>query len=86
MMTVHYIPEYVPSDLKWCKRNGLLTLYDQLNDKRVLEKPVKWVKNHEVTNFNIFKIRLKDEAMSKYKTEYKILMFNVIPQKLKNHC
>ena len=37
----NYIPEYVSSDLKWYKRDGLLTYIDQQKCEGFLQDPDK---------------------------------------------
>ena len=34
-----YVPDFVPNDLKWYERDGLLTWYDQIKCERFLEDP-----------------------------------------------
>ena len=48
-----YVPEYVPQDLKWYERDGLMTYIDQLNDERFSEDPEGYLKKAEVANFDI---------------------------------
>ena len=32
-----FVPKYVPKNLKWCKRDGLMTWYDQIKCEEFLE-------------------------------------------------
>ena len=40
-----YIPEYVPSDLPWYERDGLMTWYDQRKCEQFLKDPKGHFKN-----------------------------------------
>ena len=48
-----YIPEYVPSDLKWYERHGLMTYINQLKYERSSEDPDGYLKKAELVNFDI---------------------------------
>ena len=39
MVFNNYVPEYVPENLPWYERDGLLTWYDQEKCKEFLEDP-----------------------------------------------
>ena len=48
----NYIPKYVPEDLPWCERDGLLTYIDQLKYKEFISDPDTAIKNTKVINFD----------------------------------
>ena len=48
-----YIPKYVPEDLPWYERNGLLTYVDQWKYKEFISDPDTDVKNTKVVNFDM---------------------------------
>ena len=41
MATNNYIPKYVPIDLKWYKRDGLMTYIDHVKCEEFLSDPDK---------------------------------------------
>ena len=49
----NYIPKYVPEDLPWYERDGLLTYIDQLKYKEFISDPDAAVKNTKVINFDM---------------------------------
>ena len=49
----NYIPRYVPKDLPWYERDGLITYIDQLNYKEFISDPGTAVKNINVMNFDM---------------------------------
>ena len=48
-----YIPEYVPLDLKWYERDGLMTYINQLNYEQFSEDPGGYLKKAELVNFDV---------------------------------
>ena len=36
-VAMKYVPDFVPNNLKWYERDGLLTWYDQMKCERFLE-------------------------------------------------
>ena len=52
-----YIPEYVPENLKWYERNGLLTDIDQLKYSKFTSNPDEHIKNSEFINFDMIHAR-----------------------------
>ena len=44
----NYIPKYVPEDLPWCERDGLLTYIDQLKYKEFISDRDTAIKNTKV--------------------------------------
>ena len=51
----NYIPKYVPEDLPWYERDGLLTYIDQLKYKKFIFEPDAAVKNTKIINFNMIR-------------------------------
>ena len=49
----HYIPKYVPEDLPWYERDGLLTYIDQLKYKKYISDPDAAVQNTKAINFDM---------------------------------
>ena len=47
------IPEYVPEDLPWYKRNGLMTYLDQAKCRDLLRDLKGYFKNTKIVNFDI---------------------------------
>ena len=45
MAVNNYVPGYVPENLPWYKRDGLLTWYDRAKYKEFLEDPNAHFKN-----------------------------------------
>ena len=45
MAVNNYAPEYMPENLPWYERDGLLTWYDQVKCKEFLEDPDAHFKN-----------------------------------------
>ena len=54
-----YIPEAVPSNLKWYERDGLLTYIDQLKYERFNSDPDKYLEKAQVINFDIIHNRCR---------------------------
>ena len=49
----NYISKYVPENLPWHEKDGLLTYIDQLKYKEFLSDPDATVKNTKVINFDM---------------------------------
>ena len=47
------IPKYMPEDLPWYERDGLLTWYDQDKYKRLTENRDKYLENLTIINFDM---------------------------------
>ena len=47
------VPEYVPSDLPWYKRDGLMTWYDQRKCEDLLRDLKGHFNNMKIVNFDI---------------------------------
>ena len=70
-----FIPEYDKPNLKWYKRDGLMTYIDRLNYERFEEDRDKYLANVNIVNFDIINHQLKgtplENSISDYKTIYK---------------
>ena len=47
------IPEYIPEDLSWYKRNGLMTYLDQAKGRDLLRDLKGHFKNTKIVSFDI---------------------------------
>lgn len=47
------VPQYVPKDLKWCKRDDLLTNIDQLKYSHFSDDPNSSISCNKVLNFDM---------------------------------
>ena len=59
-----YVPDFVPNDLKWYERDGLLTWYDQIKCERFLEDPDRHFNNTKIVNFDIINKCVRREEVS----------------------
>ena len=59
-----YVPDFVPNDLKWYERDGLLTWYDQIKCERFLEDPDRNFNNTKIVNFDIINKCVRREEVS----------------------
>ena len=59
-----YVPDFVPDDLKWYKRDGLLTWYDQIKCETFLEDPDRHFNNTKIVNFDIVNKWVRGEEVS----------------------
>ena len=76
-----YVPEFVPSDLKWYKRDGLMTWYDQVKCEQFLEDVNKHFRETKIVNFDMINKLIKGEEISEgvlrdYQAVYKKKVFN----------
>ena len=55
----YFIPVYIKPNLKWYKRDGLLTYIDRLNYERFEEDRDKYLANVNIVNFDIINHQLK---------------------------
>ena len=62
----NYIPEYIPRNLKWYERDGLLTYIDKLkcNPDKHLEDPDKRFKETKIINFETIHKQARSEKIS----------------------
>ena len=71
--TNNYVPEYVPQDLPWYERDGLITWYDQVKCQKFLRNSNKHFKTAMIINFDIIRReaashKVQDEVLKKYQT------------------
>ena len=63
-----YIPPYIAPDLKWYKRDGLLTYIDRLKYERFEKDRDAYLKNARIINFDIIHHESRgDELQNSYK-------------------
>ena len=63
MAVNNYVPGYVPENLPWYERDGLLTWYDQAKCKEFLEDPDVHFKNKKIVNFDIIDKSIRGEKI-----------------------
>ena len=61
----NYVPEFVPSDLKWYERDGFMTWYDQVKCEQFLEDVNKYFSKTKIVNFDIINKSIKGEECPK---------------------
>ena len=61
-----YIPKYVPEDLPWNEKNGLLSYKDQLKYKDFISDPNAHIKNTQVINFEMIHAQCRGEPRTHY--------------------
>ena len=71
--TNNYVPEYVPRDLPWYERDGLMTWYDQAKYQYFLKNSDRHFKTTKAINFDIIRReaagqKVPDELLKKYQT------------------
>ena len=71
--TNNYVPEYVPQDLPWYERHGLITWYDQVKSQKFLRNSNNHFKTASFINFDIIRReaaghKVQDEVLKKYQT------------------
>ena len=71
--TNNYVPEYVPRDLPWYERDGLMTWYDQAKYQYFLKNSDRHFKTTKGINFDIIRReaagqKVPDELLKKYQT------------------
>ena len=79
--TNNYVPEIVPSDLKWNERDGLMTWYDQVKCEQFLKDVNNHFSNTKIVNFDIIDKSIKGEEISEsvlknYQTVHKEEVFD----------
>ena len=62
-LTNNYIPPFVPQDLKWYERNGLMTWYDQTKCKEFLKNLDNHFENMKIINCDIINKKAKGEEI-----------------------
>ena len=71
-----YVPEYVPSNLKWFERDELLTYIDELKYSKFSRDPDKYLKEVEVLNFDMIHARCRDDKQSVTDKQYQTVASN----------
>ena len=79
--TNKYVPDFVPSDLKWYQRDGFMTWYDQVKCETFLEDVNKQFTHTKIVNFEIINKWVKGEEISEgtfrnYHTVQKRVVFD----------
>lgn len=69
----NYIPEYVPPNLLWYDRDGLITWYNQRKCEEFLKNPKEHFDNTKIVNFGIIRREAKgktipEDLLKKYQT------------------
>ena len=64
-----YIPKYVPEDLSWYEKDGLLTYIDQLKYKDFISDPNAHIKNTQIINFEMIHAQCCGQPL-KHSDEY----------------
>ena len=63
-ISMKYVPGFVPNDVKWYERDGLLTWYDQMKYERFLEDVDNHFANIKIVNFEIINKWIKGKEVS----------------------
>ena len=65
-----FIPAFVPSDLPWYKRNGLMTWYEQCKCHEFLENTDEHFQNLQILNFDMINSngKIDDDKLKQYQT------------------
>ena len=71
-----YIPEAVPSNLKWCERDGLLTYIDQRKYERFNSDPDKYLEKAQVINFDIIHNRCRGDYQTYSDKHYQTVVLS----------
>ena len=69
----NYVPKYIPKDLPWYERNGLITYIDQVKCEEFLKDSDNHFKTVRIINFNITQrevagAKVPEELLQHYKT------------------
>ena len=81
------IPEYMPENLPWYERDGLMTYIDQIKYKEYAENKDEYLKNVEVVNFDIIHNHCRGTPLQNSETFYKSVTrkdLKKFPKKEKN--
>ena len=71
-----YIPEAVPSNLKWYERDGLLTYIDQLKYKRFTSDSDKYLEKAQVINFDMIHNRCRGDHQTYSDKDYQTVAWS----------
>ena len=66
----YFVPTYVPTDLPWYKRDGLMTSYEQVKCQGFLQNTDSHFQNVEILNFDIINSNWKIDVdkLKQYQT------------------
>lgn len=65
-VAMKYVPGFVPNDVKWYERDGILTWYDQMKYERFLQDVNNHFANIKIVNFEIINKWIKGEEVSEW--------------------
>ena len=65
-----YIPKFVPKDLPWYERNGLMIWYDQGQCEDFLRDSDKYFREAKIINFDIIQRECRGEEVPKDLLQY----------------
>ena len=66
----NYIPEFVPEDLPWYERDGLMTHIDQMKHKGFISDPGPYIKNTQIINFEMIYTQRSGHARTHFDKHY----------------
>lgn len=69
----NYITEYVPSNLPWDERDGLMTYIDQLEYQEFIEDTDKHFKYARIVNFDIIRKEVAQTKLPKETEKYQTI-------------
>ena len=69
-----YIPEVVPSNLKWFERDGLLIYIDQLKYERFISDPDKYLEKANVIKFEMIHNRCRGDPRTYSNKHYQTVV------------
>ena len=75
-----FIPPYIKPNLKWFKRDGLMTYIHRLQYERFEEDRDNYLQNVKVINFDIINNKLKGTPLKKDILDYKTIYKNDLRQ------
>ena len=61
--TNNYVPEYVPDNLKWCDRDGLMIYIDKLKYDNFIKNTDEHFEKTAVINFDIIRRQVRGEKI-----------------------
>ena len=86
MATNNYIPEYVPSDLKWYERDCLMTYIDQVKCEEFLSDPDKHFREKKIVNFDITYKSIRGKKVPEGdRKKYRAVQDNRVKQYFQQH-
>ena len=63
MASNNYVAQYIPSDLPWYERDGLMMWHDQRKCKDFFRAPKNHFKNRKIVNFDIIRKQAAGEKV-----------------------